>query len=469
MLLLEAHSSRRLKENKTGEDGAAGSLWDPLRDFPDREAMGRHPDIGEDGGRDYYTLWYTTAVHLPELGGDVGTSANSANDARKRRGHLTLHGVNYRPIVYFDGKLLRPYSAAGADGDGPTAQEDAGGMFLRRRYDLGVREASAGDRGPSRVPLEVLVMPPPYVGRPVPLNGTDTNYTRSLESGQGGDHNLARSGAVMQFAAGWDWIRSTPDRNAGIWDRVEVDWVPGDVRLHDVRVDVSSIAVEGAGPAGRDGGESRLPLGDNVAVSARIDLSVTVTYHDKHDGATPVTGQIEYWIASTSTPATILSSGMMKNITIHDSAADHHLGSVALSNARLWWPHTHSTRPRQALYSVRVEFRGGRDGDPTLHTSRATASFGLRTVAAFTHPRTKSFALAVNGHPVFLAGGNWITTDQFLRHATSQRRYLQELSILKQAGFNAIRVWGGGVAETEAFYEAADVLGLLVYQVSMPL
>ena len=84
--------------------------------------------------------------------------------------------------------------------------------------------------------------------------------------------------------------------------------------------------------------------------------------------------------------------------------------------------------------------------------------------SSFTHPQTKSFALRINGHPVFLTGGVWITTDQFLRHSNSPSRYLKELSMLRHAGFNSIRVWGGGIAETLHFYNAANVLGMIVYQ-----
>jgi mannosylglycoprotein endo-beta-mannosidase len=94
----------------------------------------------------------------------------------------------------------------------------------------------------------------------------------------------------------------------------------------------------------------------------------------------------------------------------------------------------------------------------------AHATFGVPTISSFTHPTTKLFSLRVNGHPVFLAGGDWITTDQFLRHLNSPRGYLHELGLLRHSGINAVRVWGGGVAETDDFYDAADLLGMLVYQ-----
>ena len=40
--------------------------------------------------------------------------------------------------------------------------------------------------------------------------------------GQGGDHEIAKNAAVMQYT-GWDWVRATPDRNTGLWDLVELE------------------------------------------------------------------------------------------------------------------------------------------------------------------------------------------------------------------------------------------------------
>lgn len=451
--------------------------------------MRTYPDIGEDdNARDYYTLWYTTVVDKPELLAsadsvnfeefDVTHVVESDLDTNVKtykhwkRGHLTLHGVNYQPVVYFEGKLLQPYSTSPNDGGGKRAQ-DVGGMFTRRHYDLGVWDAEGKTSSPSSSSLEILVLPPPYVGKHILLNSTEVNSAYGLEknSNQGGDHNLAKSGAIMQFTAGWDWIQSTPDRNVGIWDKVEFEWIAADIRLHDLHVRVVNItAEEGIEHAGHGADESALPLGDDVTVSAWVDLSLTATYHQsEHDGR-PIKGRFDYRVTpSTSesmSSSIILASGTINNITIQQSVAEIHLGKVLLQKVKLWWPHTHSTRQRQPLYSVHVKFRSdqGHDKITSTHESQAQDTFGIRTVSSFTHPKTKSFALRVNGHPTFLTGGNWITTDQFLRYSNSPNRYMQELSMLRHVGLNSIRVWGGGVAETHHFYDAADELGLLIYQ-----
>jgi mannosylglycoprotein endo-beta-mannosidase len=65
---------------------------------------------------------------------------------------------------------------------------------------------------------------------------------------------------------------------------------------------------------------------------------------------------------------------------------------------------------------------------------------------------------------VFLTGGNWIHTDQFLRYASNSKRYFNEVNMHVQMGMNIIRVWGGGLTERPEFYNAADRLGMLIMQ-----
>ena len=457
------------------------SSFDPWNDFPKVDVMKQYPDISDDENillddentispRDYYTLWYTSII-TPDAPLSPGQS-NSTGNKRKKRCHLTLHGVNYLPMVYYGGKLIRPYSSIA---DKTNEEVDVGGMFLRRHYDLGILHNNQD------APLEILVLPPPISGKPtVDSNRTKgskhssfdlnsksngrTSYSRTLKSkqrdkanepqGQGGDHDIAQSGAIMQCTAGWDWIQSTPDRNTGLWDKVEVNWVWGDVRLQNLRVNVVQIST--------DQEDELLPLGDDIFVSASIELSVTATFHGNQSTgqSNSILGEFQYEVIGPD--GSRMKSGTISNISIYQSVSEFTLGLIQLPNAKLWWPHTHGS---QSLYVVTVRFISynlDADGLP-IHESEVDDTFGIRTISSYTHPDTKSLTVKVNGHPIFLVGGNWVTTDQFLRYATSQKRYMQELSHLKKVGFNAIRVWGGGIAETDNFYNAADKLGLMVY------
>jgi mannosylglycoprotein endo-beta-mannosidase len=457
---LAAHQSR----NTTTQS------WDPFNDFPTRETMEQYPDISDDefvledgtpiSAREYYTLWYTSKVTLP-------TRAEL-----RSRGHLTLHGVNYLPIVYLDGVQIQPYSTIASDGVETT--EDAGGMFLRRHYDIGVWNDREGG---TTLPLEILVLPPPVVGKPTvntnigthginPISkrrsGQQFNLQLGRESepqGQGGDHNLAQSGAIMQCTAGWDWIPPTPDRNTGIWDKVEIEWISGDVRLHDMFVKVLNVTAIDDELGQEYDEKATLPLGDGVLVSTWIALSLTATCHRVVDS---IEGRVEYWIEPfeneyQSPNSNVVASGTIHNIKIQHSVADYDLGHINLPNVELWWPSSHGSQP---LYSIKVAFHSY---DENME-AQIQSTFGVRTISSYTHPQTKSFTLQVNGHSIFLVGGNWVTSDQFLRYSAFPRRYYNELKLLRNVGFNSVRVWGGGITETSAFYHAADALGILVYQ-----
>ena len=149
----------------------------------------------------------------------------------------------------------------------------------------------------------------------------------------------------------------------------------------------------------------------------------------------------------------------MRDVAIRRPVAEYSLGTVDLEDAELWWSHTHSSRRHQPLYGPRDVTLFCREPADVPRGARA-----FRGAQDLLLPVTKSFSLTVNGHPIFLVDGNWITTDQFLRHANAPQRYLHKLGMLRHAGINAVRVWGGGVAETLRFYDAANLLGMLVYQ-----
>jgi beta-galactosidase/beta-glucuronidase len=42
--------------------------------------------------------------------------------------------------------------------------------------------------------------------------------------------------------------------------------------------------------------------------------------------------------------------------------------------------------------------------------------------------------------PIFLQGGNWIATDQFMRYSDDQQRYSDEVNLHRDMNMNLIRV-----------------------------
>jgi hypothetical protein len=68
----------------------------------------------------------------------------------------------------------------------------------------------------------------------------------------------------------------------------------------------------------------------------------------------------------------------------------------------------------------------------------------------------------VNGKKMFAKGGNWIPIDQLLRLDRDMYDWL--LKLFKEADFNLLRIWGGGLYETDDFYNLCDEYGILGWQ-----
>ena len=76
----------------------------------------------------------------------------------------------------------------------------------------------------------------------------------------------------------------------------------------------------------------------------------------------------------------------------------------------------------------------------------------------------QSFAFYKDGKPLFIKGANWIPVHSFpLDDNANRARYRHLLCSAKEAGFNMLRVWGGGIYEHDYFFDLCDSLGLMVW------
>ncbi len=134
-------------------------------------------------------------------------------------------------------------------------------------------------------------------------------------------------------------------------------------------------------------------------------------------------------------------------------------GTVRLRvpDARLWWPRGYGEQP---LYDVELRLL---HGDDALDVWRRR--IGFRTVELDRRPDAHGtgFTLVVNGERLFARGVNWIPDDVFPSRITRER-YRERLEQAAGAGVDLVRIWGGGIYESEDFYDACDELGLLVWQ-----
>jgi beta-mannosidase len=74
-----------------------------------------------------------------------------------------------------------------------------------------------------------------------------------------------------------------------------------------------------------------------------------------------------------------------------------------------------------------------------------------------------SFTFLLNDKPVYAMGSNWIPSDNFLPRVPNSK-INQQLDDMRSLNMNMIRVWGGGIYESDNFYSQCDSLGLMVWQ-----
>jgi beta-mannosidase len=129
-------------------------------------------------------------------------------------------------------------------------------------------------------------------------------------------------------------------------------------------------------------------------------------------------------------------------------------GRLRIDRPDLWWPHTHG---EPALYQAVLRVAGAHD---VLRVHRL-APVGFRSIEL--DREGGSFSLRVNGVPVFCRGACWMPLDcvTLRSHAGDYRRALAQAC---EAGMNMLRVSGNTVYEDEAFFEACDEHGVLVWQ-----
>lgn len=65
----------------------------------------------------------------------------------------------------------------------------------------------------------------------------------------------------------------------------------------------------------------------------------------------------------------------------------------------------------------------------------------------------RSFYFKVNGVPIFAKGSNWIPGHILPELGSDESRIDHILKSAAQAHMNMLRVWGGGVYESDRFYQ----------------
>ncbi|WP_423463161.1 glycoside hydrolase family 2 protein [Promicromonospora sp. MS192] len=135
---------------------------------------------------------------------------------------------------------------------------------------------------------------------------------------------------------------------------------------------------------------------------------------------------------------------------------------VQVPDVDLWWPTGYGEQP---LYPVEVTLHEGDGQDRSDPLDAWSGRVGFRNVVVDRTPdeHGTGFTFVVNGRPVFARGANWIPDDHLLTRITRERLE-QRVDQALGAHLNLLRVWGGGIYESDDFYDVCDEKGVLVWQ-----
>jgi beta-mannosidase len=130
---------------------------------------------------------------------------------------------------------------------------------------------------------------------------------------------------------------------------------------------------------------------------------------------------------------------------------------VEIKNPQRWWT---NGLGKPHLYRLTAVLSAEEKLPDTL-----SKRIGLKTLELM-QPRDsvqEGFGFRLNGVPLYMKGANLIPADMFLNKITPQT-YRSLVQAAREANFNMLRVWGGGIYESDIFYDLCDENGILVWQ-----
>ena len=317
---------------------------------------------------------------------------------------LEFCGVNYRSEVWLNGRLL-----------GCTA-----GMFREHLFEISGSLSKDGSNT-----LEVKVFPVDIPGRAKPKG--NKRFGAEGEFRNGGDGEIGAN-VTQLMTVGWDFTFNDGirDRNTGIWRSVRI-FTTGEARLSSTFVK-SSLAH---------------PSYDACDETVSVDLC----YSGTRTRAFLVKGEIEG--EGISFEKTVYACrGQEQTVTF----STKEFPQLHMASPRLWWPRGKGA-PELYTLSLKVYDNG-------VLSDSVRTRFGIREVMSDTDTPDGSRRFIVNGRPFFVKGSNWM--PEAMLRGGDERIYAQ-LRYTAQSGIDFLRLWGGGIAESDYFFDLCDEFGILVW------
>lgn len=130
-----------------------------------------------------------------------------------------------------------------------------------------------------------------------------------------------------------------------------------------------------------------------------------------------------------------------------------------IDQPKLWYPARYGKQP---LYQLTATLF-----NDNVEAHSTSKRLGLRKAKLIQRPLQDqpgtTFFFEINNIPIFCGGSNWIPADSFIPRVLRER-YYDWVKLVAEGNQNMIRVWGGGIYEEQALYDACDELGILVWQ-----
>jgi beta-mannosidase len=242
---------------------------------------------------------------------------------------------------------------------------------------------------------------------------------------------------IRKMASNFQWDWGPQVATCGIWRSVRLEAWSG-ARIDAVRPMFATF------------------LDDGPKVVVEVDLEISGDIRDGIDCHAALRRPVE---SGTNTQVPRAGGDTITASARSTSAGRRHGARLVmrLPTPTLWWPRGYG---QQALHDLHVE---------ALHNGAvvdvARMRVGLREtrLSRTADKQGESFAIAINDVPIFCKGANWIPEGLFPEDQTPQR-IRERVQMAADANMNMLRVWGGGAYEQDAFYEACDERGIMVWQ-----
>ncbi len=211
----------------------------------------------------------------------------------------------------------------------------------------------------------------------------------------------------------------------------------------------------------------------NVGITGSVALEYT-TAAVRVDSVTPLatlsddlaTGTVRVRVAidglaeaPTATTIAVEVAGQSATANINAKPGLHTYDvTVTVPKPTLWWPVGHGDQPLHPV-TTSVTTDGAA---PSVHRTRV----GFRHIAIDQSPHPEGgrhFIIVINHRRIFCKGGNFVPAD-LITQRIDRQRYETLIDRALEANCNLLRVWGGGLYESDDFFDLCDERGILVWQ-----